>query len=50
MKGSKNSIDNRGSTKSKVCSICNDKIKHMMVIRQGKSRMIRVCKCSLYKY
>lgn len=46
MNGSKNNIENRGTTQEKICRLCNTPIKPMRLIRNGKSRMLNVCNCA----
>ncbi len=46
MNGSKNNIENRGTTETKICEFCKTPIKPLRLVRNGKSRMITACGCA----
>lgn len=46
MNGSKNNIENRGTTQEKVCEFCKTPIKSLRLVRNGKGRMISACNCA----
>jgi hypothetical protein len=47
-KGSKNSIENRGSSNVLVCEVCNSKIQPYRLVGSGKARMVYECECGMF--